>query len=234
MAAKPTLVLLPGHLCDRSVWEAQERALSRDYTVLTVRDFYGYDSLAGMARAVLARMPPRFALAGHSMGARVALAMMSASPERVERLALWDTGATPAVPGEAEKRQEMIELAFSRGMGALAQRWLPPMVHPDRLADAAFMDGLTAMICRATPEIYAAQARALLGRPDFRPLLPQIACPTLVACARQDAWSPPAQHEAIAAAIPGARLAFVEDSGHMVTVERPEAVTALLFEWMRA
>jgi pimeloyl-ACP methyl ester carboxylesterase len=232
--AKPTLVLLPGHLCDRSVWQAQERALARDYTVLSVRDFYGYDSLDGMARAVLAQTPPRFALAGHSMGARVALAMMRMAPGRIDRLALWDTGVTPAPPGEAEKRHEMIEFTFSRGMRALAARWLPPMVHPDRFADAAFMEGLTAMVCRATPDIYAAQVKALLGRPDFRPLLAQIACPTLVGVAREDTWSPLAQHEDIAAAIPGARLKVVEGSGHMVTVEQPEAVTQALFEWMRA
>jgi pimeloyl-ACP methyl ester carboxylesterase len=118
-------------------------------------------------------------------------------------------------------------------MEALARQWLPPMVHPDRLNDAPMMRALTEMVCRATPEIFERQVRALLGRPDFGPLLPTIKCPTLVACGRQDAWSPLDQHEAIAAAIPSATLAVIEDSGHMTTVEAPAAVTGFLQAWLR-
>ncbi len=232
MSERPALFLLPGLLCDRSVWSQQEQALSRDVDV-TVADFYGFDSIGDMARSVLERAPERFAVAGHSMGGRVALEIVRRAPERVTRLALLDTGTHSARPGEAEKRQVLVDLAWREGMEALARQWLPPMVHPDRLTDAPLMRSLTEMVCRATPEIFERQVRALLGRPDAAPGLSAIDCPTLVACGRQDAWSPLDQHEAIASAIRGATLAVIEDSGHMTTVEAPGAVTGFLQAWLR-
>lgn len=231
MASRPTVVLVPGLLCDETVWADQRTALEREYDVL-VPSLWGYDSIPGMARAVLDMAPDRFALAGHSLGARVALEAVRQAPDRVERLALLDTGIHLVRPGEPEKRQELVDLARREGMAALAARWLPPMVHPDRVDDPALMGPLTAMVCRATPDIFEGQVRALLARPDAALVLPGLRCPTLVACGRQDAWSPLAQHEEMAAMIPGARLEVIEDSGHMATVEAPEAMTALLLSWM--
>ena len=226
------LVLLPGLLCDQTVWSAQQNALARDYPVYSIPHFYGHTSLSSMAKFALSAAPPRFALAGHSMGGRVALEIMRTAAENVERLALFDTGVIPAAPGEPAKRQELIEIARNQGMAALAARWLPMIVHPNRLRDEEFIKPLIDMICRATPEIYVAQINALLTRPDFRPFLSTISCPTLVACGREDAWSPPAQHQEIAAAIPEAKFAIIESSAHMTTVEAPDAVIALLRDWM--
>jgi pimeloyl-ACP methyl ester carboxylesterase len=228
----PPLLLLPGLLCDATVWAPQKHALTGGFRVTAFRDFFGHDSLGSMALAVLEAAPPRFALAGHSMGGRVALEIMRTAPERVERLALFDTTATPAAPDEPAKRRDMIELARDRGMQALAAHWLPMIVHPGRLSQHEFMNVLTAMICRATADIYASQIKALLNRPDYRPLLPQIRCPTLVACGRDDLWSPVAVHEEIAAAIPGAKLAIIPDCAHMATVEAPGEVSDLLRGWL--
>ena len=230
--ARRTLVLLPGLLCDGTVWSAQAAALSGITDIIAFPDFHGHDSIAGMAEAVLAAAPARFALAGHSMGGRVALEIVRRAPERVGALALLDTGVHPRRPGEAEARQALVDLAWNEGMTALARRWLPPMLHPDRVGDAALMERLTAMVCRATPAVFEGQVRALLDRPDATMGLGAIRCPTLVLCGRQDGWSPPAQHEAMAAAIRGASLRIVEDCGHMATVERPEAVTDALRDWL--
>jgi len=109
---------------------------------------------------------------------------------------------------------------------------LPPMVHPDRRGDAAFMQPLREMVMRATPEQHARQIGALLRRPDATPLLGAITVPTLVVVGRHDEWSPVDQHEQIAAAIPGNRLAVIEDAGHMTTVEQPEVVSTLLVDWL--
>lgn len=227
------LILLPGLLCDATVWTPQKDSLLGQFQVAAWLHFYGHDSLGGMAQEVLKAAPSRFALAGHSMGGRIALEIMRTAPERVERLALFDTTATPATPDEPEKRREMIELARTAGMAAVAELWLPMIVHPSRLDEPDFISPLTAMICRATPEIYARQVQALLNRPDYRPILPQIACPTLVACGREDLWSPAAGHQEIAAAIPGAKLAVIDNCAHMTTVEAPAEVTGLLRDWLR-
>lgn len=230
MPERMTLVLLPGLLCDRASWAHQVEGLS-DVADIMVGDLYGFDSITAMAESVLAKAPARFALAGHSMGARVALEIMRQAPERVSHLALLDTGIHPRQPGEAEKRGALVDLARREGMAALAAQWLPPMVHPSGV-DPAIMQDMVAMVCRATPDIFAGQQQALLNRPDAAAGLDAIACPVLVGVGRQDVWSPLAQHEAIAARIAGSKLVVFEHSGHMAPMEQPAAVTAAMLTWL--
>jgi len=230
---QPLICLLPGLLCDRTVWEPQLPALAKLGEVF-VADLWGPSSFADMARKVLAETGQRrLAVAGHSMGARVALEMWRLAPERIDRLALLSTGFHGPRPEEQGKRMGLVEVGYEKGMKAVAEKWLPPMLHPDRENDAALMAALTAMVCRATPEIFEAQQTAGLQRPDAGDYLPRIACPTLVLVGRQDGWSPLSQHEEMARRIPDATLSVIEDCGHMATVERPDAVTAALVEWMQ-
>jgi pimeloyl-ACP methyl ester carboxylesterase len=234
--ARATVVLLPGLLCDRAVWEPQIAALSERYECL-VADYGGADSLAAMAHSVLGSAPATFSLVGHSMGGRVALEVMRVAPLRVSRLALLDTGYQARPEGEvgeaeARKRYRLLDIASSQGMRVMGREWIQGMVHPDRLQDAELVESILTMIERKTPCILAAQIRALLSRPSAETVLRAIDCPTLVLCGRQDSWSPLARHEQMAGMIRGAGLVAIEDSGHMVTLERPEAVTAALYGWL--
>jgi pimeloyl-ACP methyl ester carboxylesterase len=115
----------------------------------------------------------------------------------------------------------------------MAAKWVQGMVHPDRLSDGPLIEAIIAMMGRKTPEIFAAQIHALLNRRDSTPVLSQIRCPTLVLCGRQDAWSILARHEEMAALIPESRIEVIEDCGHMSTMERPEAVTTAMQEWLQ-
>lgn len=223
-----TVFLLPGLLCDRTVWADQSAALGKIADV-AIPDFRGLNSITAMAKLVLDAAPDRFALAGHSMGARVALETFRMAPEKIERIALLDTGVHPRGATEEEKRGALVEIARTQGMEALAARWLPPMLHPDH---APLLAPLTEMVKRYTPEQFAGQQRALLDRPEARAVLPLIKCPTLILCGREDAWSPVSQHEEIAAAIPQSKLVIVEHSGHMSPVEQPQAVSRALLEWI--
>ena len=231
MAARPTLYLLPGLLCDAYTFEHQKRALEGDFD-LRVLDFFGLDSMTAMAQRVLDEAPARFSVCGFSMGGRVAMQILRLAPERLERLCLLDTGIVPPAPGEAEKRQVLVDLAWKEGMEAVVKAWLPPMLHPDRRNDPAFMGPLGDMVRRATPEIFEKQIHALVNRPDPTLLLPNITFPTVVAVGRQDEWSTVAQHEDIAKLIPGAKLVVIEDSGHFTPVEQPDALTAILRDMM--
>lgn len=230
------LVLLPGLLCDTAVWAPQMAALGRSATVVA----YGEaDSITAMARQALAVAPPgRFALAGHSMGGRIAFEVMRLAPERVERLALLDTGCHPLAAGEAGEaeragRLKLLALARRDGMRAMAAEWARGMVHPSRVGGPVF-DAVLDMFERRTPDVFEAQIRALLARPDAAPQLPAIRCPTLLLTGEQDAWSPPAAHRAMHEAVAGSRLAVVPDCGHMSTLEAPAAVTAALAAWLAA
>jgi pimeloyl-ACP methyl ester carboxylesterase len=228
-----TIVLLPGLLCDASVWETQRAALE-SITRVVVADFSAQDSIAAMAQSALDLATGPLIVIGHSMGGRVALEMWRLAPERIVKLALLDTGIHPQQSGEILKRQRMIDLAYNEGMAALADVWLPPMVDPRRSQDGALLAPMREMVLRATPDQHARQIKALLDRPDARPVLATITCPTLVLVGRQDQWSPLKQHEEMAGLIAGARLVVIEDSGHMTTVEQPEATARALKEWVLA
>jgi pimeloyl-ACP methyl ester carboxylesterase len=235
-----TLVLLPGLLCDEAVWQPQSLSLSGPTigAQCIVPDYGTLDSIGTMADVVLASVKaPSFSLAGHSMGGRVALEIVRRAPQRVERLALLDTGVDPIPPGaagadERTRRLALLDLARERGMRAMGREWAPGMVHPDRVGTPLF-DAVLDMIERKTPQIHAAQINALLGRPDGRDVLRGVRCDTLLLCGRQDAWSPLARHEQMHALLPDSRLVVVEQCGHMSTMEQPEAVSAALRDWLQ-
>lgn len=234
----PTLLLLPGLLCDRASW-APAAALLGEGVDCRVPDYSAESSLAAMAEVALAAAPARFALAGHSMGGRVALEVLRRAPGRVTHLALLDTGYRSRPDGSAgdderARRYALLELARERGMRAMGREWVRGMVHSARLADAALVDAILDMIERQTPDRYAGQIEALLARPDVSGLLRSVRVPTLVACGLQDAWSPLAQHEELAALAPASRIVTFDDCGHMAPMERPAAVAAALGDWLCA
>jgi pimeloyl-ACP methyl ester carboxylesterase len=230
------IVLVPGLMCDPAVWHEQAAGLGAIGEVI-IADHGDSNTLQGMAERILATAPLRFALAGHSMGGRVALEVLALAPKRVTRLALLDTGFEPLAAGEAGARERagrlrLLKMAHEQGMRPMAEDWARGMVHPARLTDAPLMESIHAMIARSTPQVFEAQIHALLNRPDRTALLGDIAVPTLVLCGHDDAWSPLARHEEMARRIRGARLVDVPDCGHMSTMERPEAVGRALLQWL--
>jgi pimeloyl-ACP methyl ester carboxylesterase len=235
--SQTALVLIPGLMCDDGVWSAQIEALRRLRIDCHVAKHGLSDSLAGMARAVLEAHPGPLAVAGHSMGGRVVFEIARQAGPRLRGAALLDTGYRPMAAGaagerETEGRLRLLEQAQTQGIGAMARTWLQSMVHPDRLADRALVDAIVAMFERRGVAQFEAQIRALLGRPDAGPVLPHIACPTLLLCGEQDAWATPAQHREMAQLIPGSLFVTVPNCGHMSTMERPEAVNEVLQSWL--
>ena len=232
-----SLALIPGLMCDHSVWDRLLPALSSQANC-HIADHGNANSLTVMAQQILDQVPARFALAGHSMGGRVALEVMRLAPERVTRLALLDTGYTGLPAGaagdeEASKRYALLDIARKQGVRAMATQWVQGMVDPARIGDVALIESIVAMFERQSADIFAQQITALLARPDATPVLRSIRVPTLVLCGRSDSWSPPAQHEQIAALVPGSHLHVVEDAGHMCTMERPDVVARPLLAWLR-
>lgn len=234
---RPTLLLLPGLLCDRAAWGAQAEAFEGAGVRVVVPSYGASDTLQAMARVALEAAPAGpFALAGHSMGARVALELLRLEPARVERLAVFDTGLDPVPAGpageqEAERRHALLALARQQGMRAMGERWAAGMVLPAH-RQAPVFEQVLAMIERSSPDVFAAQIHALLARPDARGTFAAVRCPTLIGCGRHDAWSPLERHERMQALLPSARLAVIEDAGHMAPMEQPAAVTRALADWM--
>jgi pimeloyl-ACP methyl ester carboxylesterase len=223
-------------MCDRAVWGAVMDALPADAEI-DVAAYGDIDTLGAIAERVLMLAPPRFAVAGHSMGGRVAFEVFRRARERVAGIALLDTNYTPRPPGEAggrEERERLELLATARGWGtrAMGRVWVKNMVHPSRRGDAALIEAIVDMFGRKSADTFEAQIRALLARPDAAPLLGAICCPALVLCGREDAWAPPARHEEMAAAIARSTLAVIEEGGHMAPMERPREVADARAGWL--
>ena len=227
------LVLLPGLLCDAALWAPQVAALA-DIAEPRVADLTRDDDIGAMAARVLAEAPPRFALAGLSMGGYVSFEVMRRAPERVTHLALLDTSARPDTPERAQVRRDFIALARSGGFRGLTPRLLPQWVHASRMADPAFVEAVTSMTLRVGRDAFIRQQMAILGRPDSRPGLSRIRVPTLVLCGRQDQATPVEVAREIASDIEGARLVVVEECGHLATMERPDEVSAAMRAWISA
>ena len=236
--AAMNLVFVPGLLCDKTVWKPQLKAL-KQLAHIQVADHGELDSLSAMAEAILAKAPAKFAVAGHSMGGRVALEVVRRAASRITGLALLDTGYTPlaaGVAGEKETagRQELLDLARRSGMRAVGEQWLRiPMIHEARLNERKLVEAILQMFERRTPDQFAAQIRALLRRPDATQLLPMISCPALVLCGQDDAWAPLSAHRVMAQLIAHSTLVTVPRCGHMSTMERPDEVSAALASWLQ-
>ncbi len=226
------LLLLPGLLCDARIWPNEALSLTRP--TIAPMGYGEADTLTEMVDRALEGAPARISVLGHSMGGRVALEIVRRHPDRVDRLALVSTGVHLTRPGEANARHALLDVGLAEGAGALVDRWLPPMVASDRSEDEALMGPLRVMCTQAGVETYRRQIAALLHRPEVERLLPTIGCPTLVLCGSQDQWSPPEQHRAIAAAIPGATLKIIDGAGHMLPAEAPDAFVAAVAEWLAA
>ncbi len=233
---KPRLILLPGMLCDRAYYEPQLAALQK-VAELSVAQYSNISTIAEMARLVLGSAPERFAVAGHSMGGRVAQEIIARAPERVTGLGLFGTDYRGFVSqeersGEEVRRLQWLELVDREGFHHFAQQWAPRLIAPSRRAQHVLISRLVEMAERLGRAALDAHCQAGLSRVDYSNLLPRIQAPTLVMTGSEDNVRPPELHRDIAGRIPNARLAIIEGSGHMMSMEDPDQVTAHMLPWL--
>ena len=234
---QPTLILVPGLMCDDTSWGPVLPALSAHMPCHVV-SHGNADSLVAMAQHILDDAPAQFNLAGHSMGGRVALEVLRLAPERVLRLGLLGTGYRAKETGaagetEVQKRQALLDVAKQQGVRAMAQAWVQNMVAPSRLSDAALIEDIVQMFERKSEDIFKRQIKALLERPDASDVLARVHVPTLVMAGEFDAWASPQQHQEIADLLPARpHVDVVAGAGHMMMMEKPEAVTASFLNWL--
>lgn len=224
---KSSLLFLPGLLCDAALWKHQIKALEGDFNA-NVADLTGHDSVAALAKAALESAPKKFTLIALSMGGYVALEIMRAAPQRVEKLVLMDTSARPDTAEQKRRRRGLIELSKKGNFKGVTPRLLPMLISEDHLHDEKITTVIMDMAQRVGQEAFTRQQTAIMGRMDSRPLLGEIKIPTLIVVGRQDALTPPEHAEEMARAIPGSKLEIVEDSGHLTPLEQPLRVNALL------
>ena len=229
--SKPFVFLLPGMLCDAGVWQAQIDALKSRYT-LAIPVFRDFDSFDAMAEHVLAMAPSHFSIVAHSMGGRVAMELMRKVPARIDKFILMDMGVHPVSAAETVRNQRLLELAAAGGLEAVADSWIPYMIHPDRFDDRKLVGDIRAMVLRNTAADLQNQLLAAERRNDQSRYLAEIRHHVHLICGDSDNWNPPDLHQRMQATLANAELHIIPDCGHMAPMEKPYAVNALLLEWL--
>lgn len=224
------LVLVPGLVCDRQVWRHQTTFLNEIATI-SIAAAPGRDSMREMAAEALNDAPDQFALAGFSMGGYVALEMLRQAPERVTRLALLDTSSKADTPEKTESRLKTIAACRAGNYDDIIQEMFKVLLHPDH-QHSDLRPFVTSMAARVGSDSFVLRHKAMMNRQDGFDLLAQTKIPVRAICGRQDAMTSVQDHQDIANTAPNGRLSIIEECGHMTILERPQAATALLRDWL--
>lgn len=225
------LVFLPGMMCDARLFGPQIAELSATETV-TVAPVTQGERIEEIASGLLDQLPPRFALAGLSMGGIVAMEMLRRAPDRLTRLCLMDTNPLSETPQVAAAREpQIVGVRAGRLEEVMRDEMKPNYLAPGphrQMVMQIVMD----MALALGPEVFVRQSRALQRRRDQQGTLRKCKVPTMVICGAHDALCPPKRHEFMAELIPGAQLRMIDDAGHLPTLEAPEALMDALRDWM--
>lgn len=230
MANEP-LLLIPGLGCTRDIFVNQIAALSGRARCI-VPSHGRFHDLRADAGAILAQAPPKFALAGHSMGGYLAFEIIKQAPDRVARLALISTRASADTADERERREALIKLAEDEGLDSVHKVLWPRLTHPGKQGDARLEGIARKMLEETGVDRFITQQRAILSRINYWGVLASIRVPTVVIVGEQDVITPVRSAQAIQAGVGGAELAIAPRCGHFAPLEQPFAVNGALERWL--
>lgn len=233
-AATSSVLFLPGLACDGELFAAQQAALAPRARVHVSDVHLRETTLPAMAARLLDEQRGAHVLVGASMGGMLALEVFRQAPRRVRGLALLGSTARADTEALVALRTQACALFAAGRMDEVLAANVLFAFHRNSQRDKALVQRYLKMLRRAGPDQLIAQNRAVMARADSLPLLPQIACPLLIACGEADGLMPPEHAREMAALAPHARLELVPGAGHMLTMEQPERVNALLLHWLDA
>ena len=225
------VILLPGMMCDARLFASQTAMLSAIRPVM-VAPLASDDTITAMAASILQHAPPRFALAGLSMGGIVAMEVIRQAPGRVTRLALMDTNPLAEAPERAELRDEQIARVLGGALEAVIRDDMKPHYLADGSDRRTILDLCMEMALALGPDVFARQSRALKSRPDQCETLRGVGVPTLILHGAEDRLCPAERHELMRDLVPGATLARIDDAGHLPTLEQPKPTNKALEKWL--
>lgn len=227
------LVLIPGMMCDARLFTPQIAAFSAGRDIF-LPDISRADDIAALAQGVIAAAPPRFALAGLSMGGIVAMEVLRQAPQRVERIALLDTNPLAEQPDVKTRRERLMGKVQAGSLAEVMREEMKPNYLAEGPRKGEILDLCMDMARDLGAEVFVSQSRALMNRPDQTETLRAARLPTLLLCGRHDTLCPVERHRLMADLIPGSALEIIENAGHLTTLEQPEKTNTALARWLEA
>nr|WP_315246503.1 alpha/beta fold hydrolase [uncultured Albidiferax sp.] len=231
----PQLVFIPGLATDAHMWQDQLAAvptLPGDWRATVADVLAQHTRIEDMAQAVLQEHPGELVLCGASMGGIIAMEVVRQAPERIRALALLGTSARPELPHHRQQRETAIRMVEAGRLAEFVRATAAMAFSPTHPSDKTDLQRYKEMVLRTPPDLWVQQNRALGNRPDARLHLAAVRCPTLVLCGDKDLMTPPNLSEEIANLVPGAELHLLPRCGHMLTMEQPDEVNAVLLDWL--
>ena len=224
-------ILIPSQLLTADLWRPLMNSLGSAIDG-RVADHGSLDTVQGLASGILATAPERFILFAHGMGGFIAFEMFRQQPERIEKLLLFSTLASADTPAQTARRMNYAQLVRAGNYPAVVEERIPMLLHPDRRHDGPLVALVRKMAEDTGAETFLLQQHAIMNRPDSRPSLPAIRCPTLIFHGRQDGITTMDHQQELLAGIPEAELHVIEDCGHLMQLERPELVNPIIADWI--
>ena len=225
------VVLIPGMMCDARLFLPQIETLSSNYTI-QLAQITARETIADLATEILNHAPPKFALAGLSMGGIVAMEIIAQAPDRVDRIALLDTNPRAELPAAKTAREPQIEKVLSGKLHEVMRDEMKPNYLYDGPNRQDILDLCMNMSESLGAGVFVRQSRALQTRLDQQEMLKRMHVPALVLCGEDDKPCPVERHELMHSLIPNSTLVIVEKAGHLSTLEQPKAVTNALIAWL--
>ncbi|WP_415715743.1 alpha/beta fold hydrolase [Roseibium sp.] len=225
------LVLLPGMMCDARLFGPQIAALSGRVPI-HLAPVTAHNSVEALAADILENAPPRFALAGLSMGGIVAMEVVRQAPDRVRRLGLLDTNPRAELDQVKQGREPQIEKVRAGGLREVMRDELKPNYLADGPNRQEVLDLCMEMAVDLGPDVFERQSRALQARPDQQDTLKSVQVPTLILMGEDDRLCPRDRHELMHDLVDGSVFEIVQGAGHLPTLEQPGAVTRAFQRWL--
>jgi len=233
---KPSLILIPGLVCNEKLWRHQIDALQDTHDIIVVNHDHA-DGLVSLARSILDLTSGDFSIAGHSMGGYITFevwrqAVIVMEEKRIERMALIGTQARTDDARMEKGRRDFIKLAKRGRFKGMSPTLIKNFLAPQSLKDKKITSLVYEMATDTGPDGFINQSEIILQRPDSRATLMEITCPTMVLVGEQDKRTPPELAREMADAIPKAHLVTIPNCGHLPMIEQPEAVTKAMKDWL--
>jgi pimeloyl-ACP methyl ester carboxylesterase len=220
-------------MCDARMFSPQIAAFSGHRTIVCPT-MSKHDNMVDLAKDVLVNAPPRFALAGLSMGGILAMEVLHQAPDRVERIALLDTNPLAEIDEVKARRLPQMEKVRNGGLDAVMRDEMKPNYLSDGPNRTEILDLCMDMALGLGAQVFLSQSRALMDRSDQTDTLRNAKLPSLVVCGRDDTLCPVSRHKLMADCLDGATLKIIDGAGHLPVLEKPEETNAALARWLEA